>query len=114
VPHRHHLAYPYLGDTIHPVEAVIQRSRTHGIDLVMVNGQVILQGGQFTRVNKQALLEELAASLRAPLTPAELRRRELAREVVPVSNAIALQFTLHPADWAALDVYPCHHGFLID
>lgn len=79
----HHLAYPYLDDTIHPLEAVIQRSRTHGIDLVMVNGQVILQGGQFTRVNKQALLEELAASLRAPLTPTELRRRELAREVFP-------------------------------
>jgi hypothetical protein len=79
----HHLAYPYLDDTIHPLEAVIQRSRTHGIDLVMVNGQVILQGGQFTRVNKQALLEELADSLRAPLTPGELRRRELAREVFP-------------------------------
>jgi hypothetical protein len=30
--------------TIHPLEAVIQRSRTHGIDLVMVNGQVISRG----------------------------------------------------------------------
>ncbi|GAB4372355.1 MAG: TRZ/ATZ family hydrolase [Elainellaceae cyanobacterium] len=78
-----HLSYPYLDDTIPPLEAVIQRSRTHGIRTVMVNGEVILQDGKFTRVDKAALLEELASSLRVPLTPEELRRRELAKEVFP-------------------------------
>ncbi|MEO0988479.1 MAG: amidohydrolase family protein [Cyanobacteria bacterium J06639_14] len=78
-----HLTYPYLDDTIPVIEAVLHRSRPHGIRTVMCNGQVILQDGKFTRVDKEALLEELAASLRTPLTPAELRRRELAKEVFP-------------------------------
>lgn len=78
-----HLAYPYLDDTIPVLEAVLHRSRPHGIRAVMCNGEVILQDGKFTRVDKEALLEELAASLRTPLTPAELRRRELAKEVFP-------------------------------
>lgn len=79
----HHLAYPYLDDTIPVLDAILHRSRTHGIHLVMCNGEVILQDGQFTRVDKDALLAELAAAMNAPLTPAELRRRELAKEVFP-------------------------------
>lgn len=78
-----HLAYPYLDDTIPVLEAVIQRSRTHGIDAVMVNGDVILENGQFTRVDKNALLDELAEMLKAPLTPEELKRRETAKTVFP-------------------------------
>ena len=49
----------------------------------MVAGEVILDNGKFTRVDKDALLDELAAMLKAPLTPDELRRRELAKEVFP-------------------------------
>ena len=78
-----HLAYPYLDDTIPVLEAVIQRSRPHGISAVMVAGDIILKDGSFTNVDKKAVLDELAESLKAPLTPAELRRRELAREVFP-------------------------------
>jgi len=65
------------------LEAVLHRSRTHGIHTVVCNGEVILKDRKFTRVDKNALLEELAASMRAPLTPDELRRRELAKEVFP-------------------------------
>ena len=78
-----HLAYPYLDDTIPVLEAIIHRSRTHGIDAVMVAGEVILEDGRFTRVDKDALLDELSEMLKAPLTPDELRRRELAKEVFP-------------------------------
>ncbi|MEO1404270.1 MAG: amidohydrolase family protein [Cyanobacteria bacterium J06635_1] len=78
-----HIAYPYLNDTISVLEAIIHRSRPRGITAVMVAGEVILQDGQFTRVDKDALLAELAETLKAPLTPDELRRRELAREVFP-------------------------------
>jgi formylmethanofuran dehydrogenase subunit C len=43
--------------------------------------------GRFTRVDKAALLEELAGSLRAPLTPEEEDRRRLSRVVFPVVKA---------------------------
>jgi 5-methylthioadenosine/S-adenosylhomocysteine deaminase len=78
-----HLAYPYLDDTISVLDAIVQRSRPHGISAVMVAGEVILQNGKFTRVDKDALIAELAEQLKAPLTPQELRRRELAKEVFP-------------------------------
>ena len=50
---------------------------------ILLSGEVILQDGKFTRVDKDALLDELAEMLKAPLTPDELRRRELAKEVFP-------------------------------
>jgi 5-methylthioadenosine/S-adenosylhomocysteine deaminase len=51
---------------------------------VMVAGDVVLRDGRFTRIDKERVLEELAASLRAPLTPEEEGRRRLARAVFPV------------------------------
>ncbi|HEY9639550.1 MAG TPA: amidohydrolase family protein [Coleofasciculaceae cyanobacterium] len=78
-----HIAYPYLDPDISVIDAVIQRSRTTGVKTVMVAGEVILQDGKFTKVDKAAVLEELADSLRVPLTPEEARRRQLAQAVFP-------------------------------
>lgn len=79
----HHIAYPYLDQDVPVVDAVIHRSRMAGVDMVMVNGEVVLSQGQFTRVDKQALLAELADSLQVPFTPEEERRRQLSEEVFP-------------------------------
>ena len=65
------------------LDAVIQRGRPSGLEAVIVAGEVILKDGRFTRVDKGAALKELAAALSAPLRPDELRRRELARAVLP-------------------------------
>ena len=46
-------------------------------------GEVVLRDGCFTRVDKASALAELAARLRAPLSPEEERRRRLAREIFP-------------------------------
>lgn len=78
-----HIAYPYLDAGVPVVDAVVQRARTHGVETVLVAGEPILRDGRFTRVDKQAALEELARSLRAPLAPHEERRRELSRRVFP-------------------------------
>ena len=78
-----HIAYPYLDEDISVIDAVIQRSRTAGVEAVMIEGEVIYQNGKFTKVDKTAMLEELAALLKTPRTEAEERRRVLAREVFP-------------------------------
>ena len=77
------IAYPYLDRDATPVDAVVHRAKSGAVDTVLVAGEVILRDGRFTRVDKAALLEELAASLRGPLTPDEERRRWLAEEVFP-------------------------------
>jgi cytosine/adenosine deaminase-related metal-dependent hydrolase len=78
------IAHPYLDADTSAVDAVVHRAKTAGVALVMVAGEVILRDGRFTRVDRAAALEELAASLRAPLTAEEQGRRRLGREVFPV------------------------------
>ncbi len=77
------VAAPYLAPDTAPVDAVVHRARAAAVDTVMVAGEVVLEGGRFTRVDKAAVLEELAASLGAPLRPEEERRRRLSREIFP-------------------------------
>ena len=78
------IAHPYLDSQTAVVDAVVQRTKTAGVAMVMVAGEVVLRDGRFTRVDREAALEELAASLRVPLKPEEERRRRLSHEVFPV------------------------------
>jgi len=78
------IAHPYLDPDTAVVDAVVHRAKTSGVTLVMVAGEIVLRDGRFTRIDKQAVLAELAASLRAPLTPEEEARRRLSREVFPM------------------------------
>ena len=65
-------AHPYLDPDTSVVDAVVHRAQDVRLwALVMVAGEVVLRDGRFTRIDKAAALAELAASLRAPLTPEE-------------------------------------------
>ena len=77
------IAYPYLDQDISIIDAVIHRSRSSGVKTVMVAGDVIYQNGQFTHIDKDAVLAELAASLAVPRTEAESRRQILSKAVFP-------------------------------
>jgi len=77
------VAHPYLDSGTSPVDAVVHRARAAAVDTVLVDGEVVLENGRFTRVDKAAVLEELAASLRVALRPDEERRRRLSREIFP-------------------------------
>jgi hypothetical protein len=76
------LAAPYLDASVPVVDALVQRGRPSGVRTVIVAGEVVLRDGQSTRLDKRAIMEELAASLRLPLTPAEQRRREVAPQLL--------------------------------
>ncbi len=78
-----HIAYPYLDRDVPLIDAVLHRSRGSGVDAVMVNGEIIYQHGKFTNLDRDVILQKLADSLNCPLTSEELRRREIAREMVP-------------------------------
>jgi len=81
------LAAPYLDGDVAPLDAIVHRGRAAAVDTVMVAGEVVLRDGRFTRVDRDAVLGELAAALRAPRRPDEERRRRLAREVFPYVRA---------------------------
>jgi hypothetical protein len=49
----------------------------------MVAGEIVLADGRFTRVDKPAVLAEIAARYKRPLTPDESERRAFARALFP-------------------------------
>jgi 5-methylthioadenosine/S-adenosylhomocysteine deaminase len=77
------LAYPYLDPETPVLDAVLQRAKTDGVDLVMVAGEVIYEDGRFTRVDRDAALRELHESLRHALAEDEVERRQLSKALLP-------------------------------
>jgi cytosine/adenosine deaminase-related metal-dependent hydrolase len=71
------VAFPYLSDDVPVIDALVQRARTSGVDSVMVAGEMILDGGRFTRIDKDRVLGELAAALARPPSEADRRNRTL-------------------------------------
>jgi 5-methylthioadenosine/S-adenosylhomocysteine deaminase len=78
-----HITFPYLDSEVPVVDALVHLARTTGVETVLVGGEPILRDGQFTRINKNDVLEEFAASLRVPLRPHEERRRDIAKRLFP-------------------------------
>jgi len=77
------LAYPYLDPETPVLDAVLQRAKTDGVDLVMVAGEVVYEGGRFTRVDRDAALRELQDSLQHALGGDEVERRQLSKALLP-------------------------------
>jgi 5-methylthioadenosine/S-adenosylhomocysteine deaminase len=77
------LAYPYLDPETLVLDAVLQRAKTDGVDLVMVAGEVLYEGGRFTRVDRTAALRELHDSLQHALAEDEIERRQLSQALLP-------------------------------
>ncbi|WP_207537822.1 amidohydrolase family protein [Sabulicella rubraurantiaca] len=68
---------PFLSDDVPVADALVQRARPSDIHAVLVAGEVVLQDGRFLRVDREAMLAELAARMRAAPTEVEQRNRHL-------------------------------------
>jgi 5-methylthioadenosine/S-adenosylhomocysteine deaminase len=77
------LAHPYLDPETPGLDAVLQRAKTDGVDLVMVAGEVVYEGGRFTRLDHAAVLGELHDSLQHSLADDESERRQLSKALLP-------------------------------
>ncbi len=77
------LAYPYLDPETPVLDAVLQRANSDGVDLVMVAGEVVYEGGRFTRVDRAAALQDLRKSLQHALADDEIERRLLSKALLP-------------------------------
>ena len=86
------LSFPYLDEEVSIVDALVQRARMGDVDGVMVNGEMILEEGRFTRVDEQAMLNELSRSLLVPLSENEMRRRQVTRQARPYVEAFYARF----------------------
>ena len=77
------VAYPFLDPDYPVLDAVIQRAKTDGVDLVMCAGEVIYEDSTFTRVDRAEALEKLRQDLTRALTDEEVERRGLSKALLP-------------------------------
>ena len=78
-----HMVEPYLHPETNMVDALLYRGRGLDVDTVIVDGDVLMRGGRFTRLDKEDITARLKESLSVPLKPHEVNRAELGRELVP-------------------------------
>lgn len=91
------VTWPYQDDAIPPVDVLVHRARREAVDTVMIGGEIVFAKDRFTRIDRDAVLAEIAERLAAPRSPEEMARRKLATEVMPFVRAFYKDY-LDPAD----------------
>ncbi len=74
---------PYLDSRIDIVDALLYRGKARHIDTVMINGEVVLRDGQFTKVDKQEVVRELKEQFSRPLEDSAIEGRQTAHRLIP-------------------------------
>ena len=74
---------PYLDPEIDVVDALLYRGKSGRIDTVVIDGEVVLRGGRFTKVDKGEVLRELKERFSRPEEPAAVEARQMVRRMMP-------------------------------
>ena len=82
------IAYPYLDEETPLLDAVIQRAKAQGVRMIMCAGEVIYQGGKFTKVDREATLKALYDDLSRALSHDEVERRNLSKALLPRAQVL--------------------------
>ncbi len=77
------ISAPYLDEMVPVLDAVVQRAKTGGVRAVMCAGEVIYQGGRFTKVDQAGALQALHDELAAALSEDDAQRRALSAALLP-------------------------------
>jgi 5-methylthioadenosine/S-adenosylhomocysteine deaminase len=75
--------WPHQDPDVPMLDAILQRAKTAAVDAVMIGGETVYENGRFTRIDRDAVLSEIAAALGRPRTPTEEARRAMATAVFP-------------------------------
>ena len=77
------MSEPYLEPGYSVVELVLHRGKAVDVDTVMIAGEVVLKDRKFTLLDKEEVVASLKQSLARELTPQELERRKLGKDLLP-------------------------------
>lgn len=79
----HSVSYPYLDALMPTLEATMQRAKASAVTHVMCDGEVIYEGGRFTKVDRDSSLKALHDDLSRALSDDEVERRQLSKLLLP-------------------------------
>jgi len=74
---------PYLDPELSIVNAFIGRGKTSDVDIVMIDGEIVLRNKKHTRINKEEIVTRLKESFSRDAKPADMERRRLAQDLYP-------------------------------
>jgi len=74
---------PHQDPDVPILDAILQRAKSNSVDAVIVGGEVIYKNGRFTRIDRDAILEQIEEALSRPRSLEEERRRVMGLEVFP-------------------------------
>jgi 5-methylthioadenosine/S-adenosylhomocysteine deaminase len=88
------ITWPWLAPEANPLQVVLMRANANDVDTVLVNGNVVLKGGQPTGFDLQAIGAALATQLAA--SPANQEFRDLAAAIRPHLTAWYANWPIPP------------------
>ncbi|MCQ0986318.1 amidohydrolase family protein [Jiella marina] len=77
------VTYPYQSLDIAFEEVLVQRAKATSVRTVMIAGEIVYENGGFTKVDRDAVLAEIAAQLARPDTGKDQARKALSAAVLP-------------------------------
>ena len=84
---------PYLDSEIDIVDALLYRGKPRQVDTVIIDGEVVLREGRFTKVDKQEVVQELKDRFSRPVESSALEGRQLAQRLVPYVERFYQEWT---------------------
>ena len=82
-----HILEPYLDPDISFIDALMFRAKAAYVDTVIIDGEVVLRGGKFTKINKEEIVNELKDRLARAVEPSVLETRRMAQRLTPYVEA---------------------------
>ncbi|MGY6548872.1 MAG: amidohydrolase family protein [Roseinatronobacter sp.] len=77
------VTWPWQARDMPLVDVLLRRAKAGAVETVIVAGEVIYHEGQFTRIDRRAVLAEIADQLAQPRSTAEAARHALAEALLP-------------------------------
>jgi cytosine/adenosine deaminase-related metal-dependent hydrolase len=74
---------PYMDPDVDPIDALLYRGKAQDVKTVVIDGEVVMRDGRFTRVNKDDVVAQLREQLASPVEPQVLRTRSMAADLIP-------------------------------
>jgi cytosine/adenosine deaminase-related metal-dependent hydrolase len=82
-----------------PVEALVYLADGRDVDTVMIGGQVVVQDGRVTSLNREEIAARLKENASQKPTAEEVRKAEVIAEVIPYIKEFY-------REWATYEVQP--------
>jgi len=89
---------PYLSPAIDAIDALVGRGRATDIDTVIVDGEVLLRDGRLVGIDREAIVNEIQATMSLAETSDEAERRRQGQELVGHVNAFYAGWDLAEGD----------------